>query len=46
MPIGDAGPFIAFGCAKMNERGQLACSAWMPGSGYHVLRLTPIQPPQ
>jgi probable HAF family extracellular repeat protein len=44
--IGDAGPFIAFGCGKMNERGQLACSAWMLGSGYHVLRLTPIQPPQ
>jgi probable HAF family extracellular repeat protein len=42
--IGDAGPFIAFGCSKMNGRGQLACSAWIPGSGYHVLRLTPIQP--
>ena len=42
--IGDAGPFIAFGCGKMNERGQLACSAWIPGSGYHALRLTPIQP--
>ena len=42
--IGDAGPFIAFGCSKMNNRGQLACTAWMLDSGYHVLRLTPIQP--
>jgi len=42
--LGDAGPFIAFGCGKMNERGQLACRAWMPDSGYHVLKLTPIQP--
>jgi probable HAF family extracellular repeat protein len=42
--IGDAGPFISFGCGKMNERGQLACNAWMLGSGSHVLRLTPIQP--
>ena len=39
--IGDTGPFIGFGCGKMNERG---CTAWMLGSGYHVLRLTPIQP--
>ena len=44
--LGDAGPYTAFGCSKMNDRGQLACSAWMPDSGYHVLRLTPIQPPQ
>jgi probable HAF family extracellular repeat protein len=44
--LGDAGPFIAFGCSRMNDRGQLACSAWLPGSGRHVLRLTPIQPPQ
>jgi probable HAF family extracellular repeat protein len=44
--IGDAGPFIEFGCGKMNERGQLACRAWVLGSGYHLLRLTPIQPPQ
>jgi probable HAF family extracellular repeat protein len=44
--IGDAGPFIAFSCGKMNNRGQLACTAWMLDSGYHLLRLTPIQPPQ
>ena len=44
--IGDAGPFSDFGCGKMNQRGQLACRGWVPGSGYHVLRLTPIQPPQ
>ena len=44
--IGDAGPFIAFSCGKMNNRGQLACRAWMLDSGYHVLRLTPIPPPQ
>ena len=44
--LGDAGPFISFGCGKMNGRGQLACRAWMLGSGHHVLRLTPLQPPQ
>ena len=44
--IGDAGPFIDLGCGTMNQRGQLACRAWVVGSGYHLLRLTPIQPPQ
>ncbi|HKY20522.1 MAG TPA: hypothetical protein VJM31_04815 [Vicinamibacterales bacterium] len=43
--VGDAGPYIDFGCVKMNQRGQLACRAWVQGSGYHLLRLTPIQPP-
>ena len=44
--IGDAGPYSTFGCGRMNDRGQLACVAWVLDSGYHVLRLTPIQPPQ
>ena len=44
--IGDAGPFYLFGCGKMNERGQIACSGWMLDRGYHLLRLTPIQLPE